>query len=89
MGHQPDYSCSICKKQKPRGELLAKKVSFITLGANGKTIKSRTPAWCCFDCLASGMDPDWEREGYDSPGLQVGEDMAAEAARRADSKLTD
>lgn len=74
MGHQPEYRCSRCRATPGRDNLLAMKVSFVTLGAHGRTVKSRTPYWLCFPCL--NKDEFWNLEEYDSPGLRNAEEDA-------------
>lgn len=80
MPQTQTYTCSLCGNIRNRDELLAKKISYITLGARGKTVKSRTKQWICIFCLASGKDADWDIEAYDSPGMRRAEDVAAEVA---------
>ncbi|MEU4066703.1 hypothetical protein AB0F25_30695 [Streptomyces wedmorensis] len=74
MGHQAPYKCTECGEVQPREDLIAKKVSFVTLGSKGTTIKSRTPHWLCFKCLKG--DKDWNLVQYDSPGLRTVEQEA-------------
>lgn len=83
MGHTTDYRCTKCKNERPRDQLLAKKVSFLTLGAKGKTVQSRTSDWICYQCLADGVDEHWNLEAYNSPGLRSAEEQAATAAEVA------
>lgn len=76
MGHQPVYRCTRCKDEVDRDELVSVKVSFVTLGSRGQTLRSRTPDWLCFPCL--NADKIWNMEEYDSPGLRTAEEEAAE-----------
>lgn len=76
------YVCGLCKNIRQRDELLAKKISYITLGAKGKTVRSRTKEWVCLHCLAEGKDPDFDIEAYDSPGMRRAEEVEAEIASR-------
>lgn len=71
MGHQADYQCTRCGAIVGRNELLAVKVSFVTLGSDGQTVRSRTPDWLCFPCLNG--DDVWNLPEYDSPGLRTAE----------------
>lgn len=80
MSQTTTYNCSLCKKVRARDDLLAKKISYLTLGARGKTVKSRTKQWICIYCLADGKDPDYDIEPYDSPGMRRAEDVEAEVA---------
>lgn len=82
MPQTQTYVCGLCDNIRPRDELLAKKISYITLGAKGKTIRSRTKDWICIHCLAAGKDPDFEIEAYDSPGMRRAEDVEAEIAAK-------
>ena len=50
------YVCSVCKRERERNDLLAKRVTFTTLRPV-KTITSRTVAWICSECRAN--DPAW------------------------------
>lgn len=57
---QPDRTCSDCGRQKPREGLLAKRVSWMTLGRSGKRVHTRTIKWQCLDCAQ--QDPEWNIE---------------------------
>lgn len=71
MANQPDYKCSApeCGKPTPREDLTVKKVTFLEMGAGGKTIRSRTSDWLCPSCVAS--DLDWLRPSHTAPGNQA------------------
>lgn len=71
MSEQHSYKCTDCGKMTPRDKLLTKKVSFSTLGSDGKMIKSRTVGWLCFPCVKK--DPTYNIPEYDSPGLRQDE----------------
>lgn len=77
MGHLPDYVCTSCGLQTPRANLVAKKVSFGTLGSNSVMLKSRTVAWLCFPCVKK--DPAWQLEEYESPGFKQADEVEAMA----------
>lgn len=88
MGHQPEYKCTRCgNKNLKRDELIAVKVSFVTLGSDGQTIKSRTPDWLCFPCL--NEDVVWNMEEYDSPGLRTAEEQLEAETPNLDKKYAD
>lgn len=80
MPQTQTYRCDLCGNVRNRDDLLAKKISYITLGARGKTVKSRTKQWDCVFCLAEGKDPDWDIQAYDSPGMRRADDVEAEIA---------
>lgn len=85
MGHQPEYKCTRCGNANvTRDDLLAMKVSFVTLGSEGITVKSRTPDWLCFPCLKK--DPIWKMEEYDSPGLRTAEEQLEAATPDLDKR---
>lgn len=86
MGHLPEYKCTLCGSPTPRDELLAKKISFLTLGSKGKTVKSRTSDWICLKCLASGKDPHWKLDEYESPGMRQADDVKIEAEKRVTAR---
>lgn len=76
------YICSVCGQEKAKDELLAKRMLWQTIGAAPKTIRMRTVAWVCRDCL--DLDPDFTREKYqDAPGLA---DIYGEGGVRAAAK---
>lgn len=75
MGHQPLYKCTRCNQEQEREDLIAVKVSFVTLGSKGATLRSRTPDWLCFPCL--NKDKIWNLPEYDSPGLRTAEEEAS------------
>lgn len=61
------YLCSVCKRERPRADLLSKKVSFTTIKPV-RTVLSRVVGWVCSDCRA--VDPVWTSAKYaDSPGM--------------------
>ncbi|MFD8340585.1 hypothetical protein ACFV42_49620 [Streptomyces solisilvae] len=68
-----------------REDLVAVKVSFVTLGSEGKTIRSRTPDWLCFPCLK--QDETWNIPEYDSPGLRTAERHLEDRTPDLDKKL--
>ena len=82
MPQTQTYTCGKCGNVRNRDDLLAKKVSYLTLGSKGRTIRSRTVAWICLECLANGKDPDFMIEAYDSPGMRRADDIAAEISSR-------
>lgn len=82
MPQHQTYRCDLCSNIRKREELLAKKISYLTLGQKGKTIKSRTKGWHCLECLAAGKDPDFDIEAYDSPGMRRAEEVDAEIAAK-------
>lgn len=62
------YKCSTCGKEKPRADLLAKRVAFTTIKPV-RTIRSRVTGWVCSLCRAE--DPDWNQPKYSgSPGAE-------------------
>lgn len=52
-----DYSCSDCGGRSTREDLMAKRVSFTTIGSTPKTVRSRTVKWLCEVCMM--RDPDF------------------------------
>lgn len=82
MPQTQTYTCGLCGNVRSRDELLAKKISYLTLGSKGRTIRSRTKNWTCLECLAKGKDPDFNIEAYDSPGMRRAEDIEAEIASK-------
>jgi hypothetical protein len=61
------YRCAVCKQEKPRDDLLSKKVSFTTIKPV-RTVLSRVVGWVCSSCRES--DPIWTSKKYvDSPGM--------------------
>ena len=67
VSHQ-QYKCSACQQPRARDSLTAKRVYFTTMGRGFKTIRSRTVAWLCPDCLEK--DDAWTADMYsDSPGM--------------------
>jgi hypothetical protein len=82
MPQTQTYVCGLCETIRPRDELLAKKISYLTLGAKGKTVRSRTKDWVCLHCIADGKDPDFDIEAYDSPGMRRAEDVEAMIAAK-------
>ena len=61
------YKCSVCGRERPRADLLSKKVSFTTIKPV-RTVLSRVVGWVCSDCRA--LDPVWTSAKYaDSPGM--------------------
>jgi hypothetical protein len=82
MPHYSDYKCSVCKRPTERILLVAKKAVFSPLGPGAKTIKSRTLAWLCDECLPK--DEDFQREAHSgAPGLKS---PALERVRALDNK---
>lgn len=73
MAQQIDYACTRCGGLRKRNELITKKVSFSTLGSEGKMIRSRTLDWLCFSCTKN--DPEYNIPEYESPGLRHDEAM--------------
>jgi hypothetical protein len=62
------YTCGTCKKDKPREDLLAKRVTFTTLKPV-KTIRSRTVGWICSECRP--QDPAWTQTAFSAaPGYE-------------------
>lgn len=60
------YACGTCGREKPKAELLAKRVTFAELGSN-KIARSRTVSWLCRTCRE--QDPAWTQPSFTSPGL--------------------
>lgn len=64
-----DYICSACGRETLRDLLVAKKISFTGLGSGAKTIRTRTVAWVCDECIE--VDVDWNRPAYSgAPGMK-------------------
>lgn len=61
-----DYRCGACNQEKPKEELLAKRVTFAELGTN-KVVRSRTTSWLCRGCRE--QDAAWTQPQYTSPGM--------------------
>lgn len=70
MANIPDYKCSNleCGKPTTRDDLTVRKVTFLEMGAGGKTIRSRVSGWLCPSCVVK--DDDWNREAFSAPGNQ-------------------
>lgn len=66
MANSPDYKCSTCEAPTPRDDLTVMKVTFLEMGAGGKTIRSRVAGWLCPTCLVK--EPHWNREAFTAPG---------------------
>jgi hypothetical protein len=68
MARNVSYTCTKCGLQKRRDELTVKRVQFATMGTGYKTLKSRTTAWLCKDCLDD--DPAWTQSSiFAAPGM--------------------
>lgn len=68
MARTVTYTCTNCGEEKPRSELVVKRVQFATMGAGYKTLKSRTTAWLCEECREA--DPAWTQELiFSAPGM--------------------
>jgi hypothetical protein len=77
-----EYKCSVCQRETLRDLLTAKKISFTTMGAGAKTLRTRTVAWLCDECIL--VDEDYTREAYSgAPGMQS---PALERVRAAEGK---
>jgi hypothetical protein len=64
-----NYACTICKLQKPRSDLLARRVSFTTIKPI-RIVRSRTTDWVCSDCREK--DPAWTSPKWEtSPGQRA------------------
>lgn len=48
--------------------LTVKKVNFLEIGVNGKTVRTRTDSWLCPACLV--RDEHWNKPRYDAPGMR-------------------
>lgn len=73
------YVCGTCHQEKPKEKLLAKRAVWQTLGSRPTTIRTRTVAWVCTDCISK--DPDFMRDPYsESPGFA---DIYGEGGTRA------
>ena len=62
------YVCSTCNKPTARDLLMAKKIVFLTMGAGGRTVKSRVIEWKCPTCVVK--DEHWNLEAFVAPGSQ-------------------
>ena len=62
------YSCSICKRERTREDLVVKRVQFKEMGVSGKVIRTRAVGWLCRDaCLLD--DQAWVQQEYtQAPG---------------------
>lgn len=64
MPRQFVYKCTRCGKipssdaSEAREKLTAKSAVFKTVGAHGRTLRSRTTAWLCNECLLE--DPEFQ-----------------------------
>lgn len=60
------YVCSKCQREVGRENLVVQRVQFLTIGVNGKLLKTRTVGWVCRNvenaCLDT--DPNWLAERY-------------------------
>jgi hypothetical protein len=68
MPSYTDYKCGKCHKPTERELLIVKRAVFVPIGRGAKIVKNRTIMWLCDDCLK--LDPDWNRESHDAPGLK-------------------
>lgn len=58
-----DYTCHNCGINKGRENTFNKRVQFMTFeGSKHKTLRSRSVARLCRECLE--LDPDWNAEPY-------------------------
>ena len=71
----PEYRCTVCRREVGRENLVAKRAQFTKLGVNGKFIRSRTVAWLCTIKVGTGQpscldaDADYNAEKVrDAPG---------------------
>jgi hypothetical protein len=59
----------VCNKITLRELLTVKKAVFTAMGAGGKTLRSRTTAYLCNECLPK--DEDYQREAFTgAPGMK-------------------
>lgn len=65
MSHKISYKCSRCHTHTSRELLTVKKVSFVEMGAGGRTLKCRVTAWLCPKCTAE--DAVWQQEPFKAP----------------------
>lgn len=64
-----EYKCSHCGTAQPREKLTVKRVQFTTIGAGYKTLRNRTVAWLCENCL--NADAAWMQSALAAaPGMK-------------------
>lgn len=69
------YRCTNCGEEKPREDLLARRVVFTTIKPV-RTVLSRVTGWWCGSCRA--QDPIWNSEPrVNSPGVTAAEEAAS------------
>lgn len=68
MANEPDYICTECGSDSTREQLTVKKVSFLEMGLNGRTLKSRVVGWLCPSCV--NKDADFNREPWRAPNIR-------------------
>lgn len=61
-----DYKCTQCNAPTQRDLLTVKKVVFLEMGANARSIKTRTADWLCPSCL--NKDEHWNIPKGEAPG---------------------
>lgn len=72
-----EYKCGECGGEFAKEDLLVKRVQFMTLGRNGKNVRSRAVAWMCRPCAEA--DPQWNVPSMRSPGMRSASDASEEA----------
>lgn len=60
------YKCSACDTVRPRDSLVAVRKQWLTLGLNGKVLRTRVVAWLCTvgDPSCLDKDPGFSQESY-------------------------
>lgn len=72
MPYNQKYVCTNpqCGKITPREDLTVRKITFLEMGAGGKTIRSRVTGWLCPRCVVS--DLDWNRPPFAASSKELG-----------------